>query len=454
VNPGLVTFGEMVAFVRRRKKLLFIPPVVITGLCVLLAFLLPRKYESSTTIWVQRDEILNPLVSFTMAVQMASEDRLRAFNEIIMSRQTMEMLIDSLGLAKGTETPIARDDIVDLVRASVRTERRGSDSFVITYTDTDPVRAQRAVTILADHFISTRLWAERTRNDETVNFFSGKLQEYEKKFGETEDKVVSLLKKRMQKIPTTSSSLGSNLDAMDRRIRELEDKVRSYQRARIDLDMFPSAFGTEQGGTVLAELLRADLPYNTELRALLSRHDSLVVRYTVKYPEIGKLEGHILELLKRSQVFVESEIDALNTQLGDERKRRTETINEMTLTSIAQREDQDKESNYAIYKQLYNDMKVKMEQAKIAQELGRRAQNQFIIIDPPRVPAKPTKPSRALIVLGGMTIGIMLGVLAALVGEHLDTTIRTSRQLEVYQKPIIAVLPPAVRVNIPMLKER
>jgi uncharacterized protein involved in exopolysaccharide biosynthesis len=87
----------VLGMLRRRKLWIGVPLVVVSAICTVGAFILPRRYESNTTIWVQRDEILNPLVSFTMAVQLASEDRLRTFNEIVYSRQTIEALLDSLG---------------------------------------------------------------------------------------------------------------------------------------------------------------------------------------------------------------------------------------------------------------------------------------------------------------------------------------------------------------------
>ena len=64
------TLHQIFAVLKRRRNFLFLPPVLVTTICVVGAIYLPRRYESSTTIWVQKDEILNPLVSFTMAVQI------------------------------------------------------------------------------------------------------------------------------------------------------------------------------------------------------------------------------------------------------------------------------------------------------------------------------------------------------------------------------------------------
>jgi uncharacterized protein involved in exopolysaccharide biosynthesis len=199
------------------------------------------------------------------------------------------------------------------------------------------------------------------------------------------------------------------------------------------------------GRQALSELQRAEIPYSTELRTLLAQYDDITTRYTSKYPEVVKTESQILELLKRVRVAVQSELGALASRILELQKSRTQIIDEIMHSSVAQRLDQDKESNYSLYRQLYNDMKVKLEQARTAKELGKNAENAFIIIDPARVPAKPTKPNRVLIILGGLGLGMLLGVLSAGLAELLDTTVRTPREIEVYQKPIIALLPDGQR---------
>ncbi len=95
--------------------MLFIPIIAITALCGLGSFLLPSKYESSTTILVQHDESINPLISYEEAMSMASEDRLRTINEIIYSRSTIQKLIDSLGIGSTAKTESQRQLLVERI---------------------------------------------------------------------------------------------------------------------------------------------------------------------------------------------------------------------------------------------------------------------------------------------------------------------------------------------------
>jgi len=56
------------------------------------------------------------------------------------------------------------------------------------------------------------------------------------------------------------------------------------------------------------------------------------------------------------------------------------------------------------------------------------------------VPAHPSKPNRSQLVFGGLAIGLFLGFLTIIILEILDSTIRYARDIEVYEKPIIAFI--------------
>ena len=390
-----LSIHHLASVLRRRRFWIIVPLVTVTALSILGSALLPRRYESSTTIWVQRDEILNPLVSFTMAVQMASEDRLRTFNEIVYSRQTIEALLDSLGMRATVATQAAMDELIDKTKSSLRTDRSGSDSFTMMFSDTDPVRAQKAVTMLANMFIQTRLRAEFQRNEYTVQFFENKLNEYEKKYGETQASVVSLLKQRSKETPGGVGSFSGRFDNLNERIRDTGERIRERERALMNIALFPEAFRSDRGRAALSELQAIDVPNAADLRPLTLAYDSVTTRYTPRHPEVGKVESRIMEVLERTRVMLQSELSVLTARLTEIQRNRAETVEAITQSSISQTVDRETESNYSFYPQLYNDMRVKLEQARIARELGKNAQNAFIIIDPARVPTKPTKPNRS-----------------------------------------------------------
>lgn len=440
MRPAQFTIREFILLFRRRKRLLIIPTVVVTLICGIGARLLPGKYESSTTILVQREEILNPLISYEMAVTMASEDRLRTFNEIIYSRATIQKMIDSLGMGANATTEEQRQALVDGVSHNITTERRGSDSFRITYIDTDPVRAQRAASLLSKLFINTILNVEGQRDERAVEFFEKKLEDLRAKFEASQKQVVARLGQRLGSMPTESKTAYGQVEALDKQVRDSDTKIKDYQDELAVLRTSTQNLHTEDGKKKLYDLTRSEVPFAADLKVLMLKYEDFLRRYTPRYPEVEKTEKQLIVLIERMKSGVESEIEREQTQRVDLERRRAQLLSDIRQTTISERVDEDQESDYGIYRKLYDEMKVKLEQARTTRDLGEKGASQFIIIDPAQVPTHPSKPNRMQLTLGGLGLGIFLGFLAVILKEMLDTTIRIPRDIEVYQKPVIAFI--------------
>jgi uncharacterized protein involved in exopolysaccharide biosynthesis len=440
VRSAQITLHELVAVFRRRKRYFLLPTAVITVLCSIGVFLMSNKYESSTTILVQRDEILNPLLSYQMAVAMASEDRLRTFNEIIYSQTTLRRLADTLGLTDASTTEEKAQGIIAGLEKAIEVERRGSESFRITVTDTDPARAKHATEALADMFIGTILGVESQRNDQTVRFFEKKLAEIRKKFESSQQQVVSRLRSRIETLPEESRQLYTQVETVERTLTDLETKEKLYNDELQVLKTFPAAMKTETGKQALYDLQRADVPFAAEFRTLMTKYDEYSRKYKPMYPDLIALEGQISDLLQRMQSAMEGELAKQQPKREDLEKRRALLVDRLKQSSVSQRVDEDKESDYGIYRKLYDEMKVKLEQAITSRDLGTGGANQFIIIDPALLPIKPTKPNRPQLIVAGMLLGIFFGMAAVILKELLDTTVRSPRDVEVFQKPVIAFI--------------
>lgn len=435
-----VKFREILAIYRRRKKYFFIPLAVLAALSVLGAFVMSNKYESFTTILVQRDEILNPLISYQMAITMASEDRLRTFNEIINSHTTIKKLRDSVFTEVEPDESVDEQAVLTRIRSRIKTERRGSDSFRISFTSNDPIKAQKAVALLADEFIQTILGVEGQRNEQAVKFFEDKLNELRSKYESSQRKVVSALKSRVDVMPKDSKERYTQVENIEKQISDFDVKMSMYREKLSDLKAFPAALETETGRQTLYELQRAAIPFADELKTTLAKYDDITRRYKGTYPEVLRVRGQLTDLLARIQSAIDGEIKRQEPTRWDLEQRRARLVEGLKESSISQKLDQDVEADYDIYKKLYDEMKIKLEQAITTRDLGRTATNQFMIIDPPLVPTQPTSPNRPMVVLGGIFVGLFLGFVSVIVKEMLDTTIRSPRDVEVYGKPVIAYI--------------
>jgi succinoglycan biosynthesis transport protein ExoP len=441
VPSAQFTLQEVSGLIRRRRRILVLPIILITALCIVGAYLLPRKYESSTTILVQRDEEANPLIRFTMLGRFTTEDRLRTFNEIIYSRTTIDALINKLALDKDVKDEADRQGLVKQIQKQITTDQRGPESFRISYSDTDPVLAQQAAALLANLFIETNQRMENQRNELAVDFFEKKLQDFREKYEVSQQARATELQQRITEVPAEDRLLYSKMEDAERKINDVDAQVKIYRQAIASLRAGPEALMSEGGKQVLFNLQYVNLPFIADLHTELNKLEDYSRRYTSKFPDLELQKNKVADLIGRVRSAIEAEITKQLSLRNEYERQRSLVVSDIRRSSVDQQANQDKSSNYAIYQRMYDEMKVKLEEAKTVRDLGRKGQHQFIIIDPAMVPMEPSKPNRLMIIAGGFAVGVLLGIVAAIVAELIDATIRTTRDIEVFQKPIIAFIP-------------
>jgi len=438
-----IAIHQLKAIIKRRWKLIVLPTIIIAGLTTVIASHLPNKYRSSISILVQQDQTLNPLVSYQMGVSLASQDRLTSFNEILYSRGTAEMLIDSLHLAdelEKKESETTMQDLVQIVKRNIQTQLKASDSFDISYYDTDPVRAKKAVTLLSNYFIDTRTRLQNKQNEETVNFFKQKVDEFQQKVKEEQNRQILNTKSNIQQNPVDVTALQGQLQKIGEQISDVNDKIASYQSQLQLLENLPSQVDSDDDIKKLYRLDFSILPNGNSLQKLLDEYSQYTQTYTSKYPKIKELKTHISAAVMGIPELLTAKLNVSRGQLANLKEYRGIVTKDIEEQSVARNQNQLNQSNYQIYQNLYSEMKVKLEQAKVTEELGQKSANQFVVIDAPVVPTRPAKPNRIVLVFGGFMAGLLLGIISAATAELLDTTVRASDDIEFYGKPIIAYI--------------
>jgi len=425
---------------KRRKRVLIIIPLLMLIMGIGASYLITPKYMSSISILVQKEETLNPLILYEMAVNIASEDRLVSFNKIIYSRSTVEMLIDSLNLDEDVKTNLEKQRLIEKVKSNIATSLRASDSFDISYYDSDPARAQEGVGILAEHFIKTRLKLENRRNEETVKFFESKLEELETAVAERRENILSLSKQRLKETPNDNTALRIRMQALDREIEALDQEIGGLQTAYDDLNSIDLNKLSAPDIEKLYNVVLLELPFTDDLRSNLREYDALKQNFTMQHPDMKAQVEQIKEIASRIPPAIQSELSMKKMKLQDLKDQRSMIIGSIQEAVVAERVDETTESDYGIYRKLHDEMKVKLEQAKTTRDLAKKAADQFIVIDPPFYPEEPVSPNRMLITIGSLFAGIFLAVVVVVAAEIFDSTIRREDDIIEFDKPVIAFI--------------
>ena len=435
------SFEEIIDIFRRRKLALIIPVVILTVLGTIGGFIMPKRFESSTTILVQGQGVLNPLVNYTMAVAMQPDDQLSNFNEIVYSTPIIEALMDSLGLGQGGKTELEKQQQVKAVMKSIKTDRNGSDSFTMSFYSNSPETAQKAVSVLAELFIQTKSGFENTKNDFAVQFFAQRLDSLRDKFEESQQELVNSMKQHVTSLPEGDRELYSNISDKDKDIGSLETTVSNYQQA---LNILKKTLSSTSGPLDMKSLYEIPLlgvPYADQVQTTLTKYDQMRRTYTDQYPDVQDARANVLQLLGRTEEIIESDITTKQNRIWELEKERNGAIESVQQATTAQSQDQDIQSNFSIYKELYNNMKIKLEQAQANRALEENGERGYVVLDPPQLPTSPSKPNKPLMIGGGFSLGLVIGIFAAGLAELFDSRVRSPKDIEVYNKPVVAYLP-------------
>jgi uncharacterized protein involved in exopolysaccharide biosynthesis len=162
-------------------------------------------------------------------------------------------------------------------------------------------------------------------------------------------------------------------------------------------------------------------------------------QFTENYPPLKSLKEQILEAVKRIEPALESNLASLKIQQQTLNQRRTDVINDMELAFVATQSQSSDQTDVSIYEELYNDMKIQLEQARISYKIGDEITERFTIIDEPAIAEKPIFPDRRFIISISLISGIIFGVVFMVMAEMMDTTIRSENDLKL-KKPVIAFL--------------
>ncbi|MEX1062270.1 MAG: hypothetical protein WEC12_01595, partial [Balneolaceae bacterium] len=243
----------------------------------------------------------------------------------------------------------------------------------------------------------------------------------------------------MRESPMEVEALQSRLQRIDSEFETLERQIYREEQNLEILENFRNSDDENRDVQILYRLPSEDIPYGNELNELLSEYDDLKQQYTDSYPRLQTLSRRIIQTTDRIPPAIESTLSRLNAQREELSEQRAEVIEDMERSFIANQRETSQQSDFSIYEELYNEMRVNLEQARMTRDIRSRASEQFSILSEPQIPEEPSTPNYRLVLAAGLFLGLIFGVIISAIAEIMDTTVRDVTDLE-FNKPVIAYL--------------
>ena len=323
---------------------------------------------------------------------------------------------------------------IDRVLGRLDAERAGeSYAISIKFTSTDPVKAARLASRVAELYVGEQLGAKQTAAGRAAEWLSGRLTELRARLLESEN-AIATFKAENELIDSRGVTLNSaQLTALHSQLietraqrAEKESKLELLRRVRSE------GAGFDSINEILLSPVIAHL--KTLQTELLRQQAQLNQEYGPRHPKIIQLNAEKQELADKIYREVQNIISAFESEVSflRNRERALEDSLEEAKQSVAvgQRAEvhlaellREAEANRELYKALLDRYKKLTEQRETI-EAGAE------VISTGPVPGGPSFPQPKLIVAVGFTSSLIVAGLLALIAESMQSALRSTQQIE------------------------
>jgi succinoglycan biosynthesis transport protein ExoP len=486
---------EYIAIVLRRRWWILLP-LFLSWLAVWgVSWFLPTTYQSEALISAEQQKVSDLYVMENVNVNL--QNRLQSTTQQILSHASLKAIIDRFKLYS---TPprmsgfFKPKDPIDQMRNDIKIELVGAPgyrgeffTFKIHYSADTPELAQQVNSELTSLFINENVKAQRQLSESTTAFLENELTDARAKMEEQEAQVSIFKARHAGNLPGQLQSNVQILAGLQAQLASTQHALDTSKQQKIYLESLLQQYQSAQASLGADSTVVSTQVLDKELQDLRLQIQNLRTRYTDGHPDIVALKDKIAKteaLRKQSELEIASNrqtgepTNAIDFYAAEGVQRGSPTAIMQLLSQLKanqmeikneQQHAKDLELQTAAYqarlnltpeteqelagisrgfeeaKFNYNSLLQKQTQSQLATSLGQQQQGQqFRIIDPPKLPDKPSAPNRFLISLMGLVVGSVLGLGVATFLELTDVRFRQEKDLE-------GILPARMLVGIPRL---
>jgi polysaccharide chain length determinant protein (PEP-CTERM system associated) len=461
----------------RRRWFIVVPFVLISALSVVIAEVLPDRYRSQTLLQVTPQQVPEKYVNPSVTTRL--DNRLTSMTQMILSRTQLERIIQEFNLYPKDRQHMIMEDVVEQMRrrdipiSGKNGGRIEGDSFTVGFEADNPKTARDVADRLAGLFIRENLEDRSAVAAQTDQFLQSQLEADRRQLKDYELKLEQFRRANPGRMPGEAATTTSALTAAQNQLQAVQDSINRdrdrqlmLQRMIADANALAAApkptppnDGTPQQPSTakLLDMARAGLrnleahltPEHPDIKnqkRLIRDLEQKLAAESLQQPVTASVPAPEVQRVADMQ----AEFDLLDHRIAtkqDDEKKILEAISQYRrqLESLPGVESHLTElmRDYTTLQSTYQNLLLKSEDAKMAQNLERRQiGEQFKIVDPAALPQKPYSPDRFKIMLFGSLAALLLGLAVAGLLEYLDKSLRTEEDVvTALALPVLALVP-------------
>jgi len=466
LSPKELVFALL--YEARRYQVVLAAIFATIALLVLLAglFLLPRKYVAATSVLAQESDIIQPLLE-NRAHATQAVDRAGLARQVVFGRKVMGQILEVGGWMADKPSAAVQDKRIEQIRERTQITNARENLVQITYHDSEPERAFRVASAMADLLIEESLASKERESREAFEFIDKQVTEYHSKLTEAEDNLQAYRSANADAQPGSATDVNTRIGA-------LRTQVEQSRMSLMELRSREQALASQLSGeSAVTSVQTRETLYRTQLLELQNQLDTLLLSYTDKHPDVVRVRHQMADIQNAMQndqnrpraSGAQNEAEARVNPLYQElRSRLAETRREMAAIQsrmsaseglldqefgrsrrIAASESTLAEltRDYEVNRDIYQDMLRRRENARVSMELDRERRGLTMRIqDPAQMPVRPSGLSLTHVALGGLAAAIAVPLALLFLLVRFDPRVRAPGQIERQGNyPLLTVVP-------------
>ncbi len=449
---------EIFAALYRKRKWIILP--VLLGLIAATTAILLQKpeYRSSATLLIDSQQIPTTVVAAPLA--HVANERIAKIRQQILSREQLSLLVQENDLFPDERQNMPIDDVLNIVRQAINVDLVGANegqpggggstiAFTLSFTYSDPVKAQAVTRQLTDIFLSEDKRFRTEQATGTATFLERRADELRRQLGSLEEKRREVEARYTGALPDQVAMSAQSHSALRAEV------------SRIDAE--------SQGLSQQASLLAAQADEHSRtppgleaLRRAEERLAELSTVYADNYPDVIAARAAVAQqraALRDAPTaaggsVIQREIAASHARLSMLAARRAELV--QAIAEMERRTAQAPQATYELnmiereyenIRRQYESLREKQLDAQVSVTLQSEDKGErFSVVDESSMPHHALGAHPVAIVFAGLFAGLAAGIGGILAYEMLAGRIHGAETLtRLLNAPPLAVIPEANR---------
>jgi len=293
--------GDYLSAFKRRRGLIIVVAGVVFTLGLIIAFILPPTYKSSSTILIEAQEVPADLIQST--VTSFAAQRIQVISQRIMTRTNLVEIMDEYGLYKDDRKRKTIEEIlgkmrsdisVNMITADVVDPRTGRPAaatiaFTLSFNSESPVQAQKVAGEITTLFLNENLKSRTEKAAETYDFLTAEADRLKKEITHYETLLAAFKERNLNTLPESRALNEQALARAEQQLAATDTQIQSLKERKIYLEgQLPLLDPYSAGGVIMSPGARLD--------ALRTQYITLASRYSPDHPDVTSIKREIKAL--------------------------------------------------------------------------------------------------------------------------------------------------------------